>query len=111
MGKPHYLPRPILRPYSVTLRAPARAASLEPLPRGRPQTQGGMMDQARLAALLVARGDVERHACVQLSATKFVPAEQWARLKRHEQEFLRCYAAGVSAVSYTHLTLPTICSV
>ncbi|MET3944437.1 endonuclease domain-containing protein [Corynebacterium mucifaciens] len=55
------------------------------------------MDQARLAALLVARGDVERLACVQLSATKFVPAEQWAGLKRHEQEFLRCYAAGVSA--------------
>ena len=55
------------------------------------------MDQARLAALLVARGDVERHACVQLSATKFVRAEQWAGLKRDEQEFLRCYAAGVSA--------------
>ena len=55
------------------------------------------MDQAKLAALLVARGDAEHQECVQLSATKFVPATKWAGLKRYEQEFLRCYAIGVSA--------------
>ena len=58
---------------------------------------GGPMDQAKLVALLVARGDVEHQECVQLSATKFVPAAKWAGLKRYEQEFLRCYAIGVSA--------------
>lgn len=55
------------------------------------------MDQAKLVALLVARGDVEREECVPLSATKFVPVRMWTGLKRYEQEFLRCYAIGVSA--------------
>lgn len=55
------------------------------------------MDQAKLVASLVARGDVEAQECVQLSATKFVPTAHWTSLKRYEQEFLRCYALGVSA--------------
>lgn len=55
------------------------------------------MDHARLVAPLVARGDVASQECVQLSATKFVPLAHWQSLRRHEQEFLRCYAHGVSA--------------
>ena len=55
------------------------------------------MDHAQLVAPLVARGDVETQECVQLSATKFVPLAHWQSLKRHHQEFLRCYAHGVSA--------------
>lgn len=55
------------------------------------------MDQAGLVGLLVGRGDVEKQACLKLSATRFIPVEAWAGLQRHEQEFLRCYAAGVAA--------------
>ncbi|MBA1835630.1 hypothetical protein [Corynebacterium wankanglinii] len=55
------------------------------------------MDHAQLVAPLVARGDVDAQECVQLSATKFVPLAHWQGLKRYQQEFLRCYAHGVSA--------------
>lgn len=54
------------------------------------------MDRARLVGLLVTRGDVDKQACVKLSATRFVAAETWNELKRHEQQFLRCYAAALA---------------
>ena len=54
------------------------------------------MDREALATHLLKKGAAQHHDCVKLSATCFVTEEQWRGMRRHEQEFLRCYAAGLA---------------
>lgn len=55
------------------------------------------MDRRMLTQLLVRPGESDRQACKKLSANKFVPEQEWARLENHEREFLRAYAVGVAS--------------
>ena len=55
------------------------------------------MDREALAAHLLKKGAAQHHNCVKLSATCFVTEAQWHAMRRHEQAFLRCYAAGLAA--------------
>lgn len=55
------------------------------------------MNNAELVGLLLRRSEAALQTCHAVSTTRFVPAEAWKQLKRHEQEYLRCYAAALSA--------------
>lgn len=55
------------------------------------------MDTQALIALLVQPGAADRQPCQKLSATRFISAGDWDALRRHEREYLRCYALGVAA--------------
>lgn len=57
------------------------------------------MNREMLLAKLVSRGKAAEQNCVKLSATRYIPVDEWVRLKRHEQQFLRCWAVG--AATYT----------
>lgn len=55
------------------------------------------MDRTALVGLLVAKASVDQQSCLKLSATRWVPYDDWQKLKAHEQQFLRAYAAGAAA--------------
>ncbi|GEM_PF-472942 len=57
------------------------------------------IDRDALVALLLRPGQVHAQPSVKLSATRWIAAEEWDRLKPHEREFVRAYATGVSARS------------
>lgn len=55
------------------------------------------MDHADLVRLLLRRSAATAHECTKVSATRFVPTDVWQSLRPHEREYLRCYAAALSA--------------
>lgn len=55
------------------------------------------MDHAELVRLLLRRSAAAAHQCTKVSATRFVPTATWQSLRPHEREYLRCYAAALSA--------------
>lgn len=55
------------------------------------------MDRDALVGLLVGKASVDKQSCLKLSATRWVRYDDWQRLKAHEQQFLRAYAAGAAA--------------
>lgn len=55
------------------------------------------METHALIALLVRPGAADQQLCEKLSATRFIAASDWNALRRHEREYLRCYAHGVAA--------------
>lgn len=55
------------------------------------------MNHAELVQLLLRRGDAALQPCHRISSSRFVPETAWNDLKRHEQEYLRCYATALSA--------------
>lgn len=55
------------------------------------------MNYVQLRGLLVPRSRVHEQRCVKLSATKFIRTADWDRLKRFEQDYLRCYAVATAA--------------
>lgn len=59
---------------------------------------GKALTKEQLVGLMVGRGSVDKRECLKLSATRFIPTDEWNALKRHEKEYLRCYAAGLSAL-------------
>ncbi|WP_168167539.1 endonuclease domain-containing protein [Corynebacterium sp. HMSC034B08] len=50
-----------------------------------------------LVGKLVGRGKAAEQVCVKLSSTRFIARTEWVKLKPHEQQFLRCWAAGAAA--------------
>ncbi len=58
---------------------------------------GEPMKYVQMRGLLVPRGHAHQQNCVKLSATKYIPAADWARLKRFQQEYLKCYAIATAA--------------
>lgn len=54
------------------------------------------MDTLLLRALLVGKGRAKEIECERLSGRRWVPTAEWQRLRRHEQQWLRCYAVGAS---------------
>lgn len=57
------------------------------------------IDRDALVALLLRPGQAHAQPSVKLSATRWIAAEEWDRLKPHEREFVRAYATGVAARS------------
>lgn len=57
------------------------------------------MNRQLLLAKLVSRGKAAHQDCVKLSATRYIPVDEWVQLQRHEKQFLRCWAVG--AATYT----------
>lgn len=55
------------------------------------------MDLEYLSGLVITRSAAEHHECVQVSGTRFIPEEEWKKLKRHEKELVRCFAVATSA--------------
>ncbi|WP_175935785.1 endonuclease domain-containing protein [Corynebacterium sp. Marseille-P4321] len=55
------------------------------------------MNHAELVGLLIRRSNAALQVCHGVSTTRFVPADAWQKLPRHEKEYLRCYAAALSA--------------
>ena len=59
--------------------------------------RGEIVDIYSLIDRLIRPGQSEQQVCERLSATKFIATSDWQALKRHEQEFLRCYAVGAAS--------------
>lgn len=57
------------------------------------------MDIYALIDRLIRPGRADQQVCEKLSPTKFIATSDWQALKRHEQEFLRCYAVGAATRS------------
>lgn len=55
------------------------------------------MNREELITHLLAKGAAEQQQCVKISGTRFVTETRWHGMRRHEQEFLRCYATGLAA--------------
>ncbi len=60
---------------------------------------GEIVDIYALIDRLIRPGRADQQVCEKLSATKFIATSDWQALKRHEQEFLRCYAVGAATRS------------